>query len=330
MKKSLQKQLLSFITSNTRIDKIIELLSSVEDHRDLDTESITDPKNYNESPLIFHALRHRRKDMPELLQAFFAKGVDPLVTYNDRTLLHEAAGSQGVETIDFLLDRGLDVNARDDLGMSPLFMAALEQQEGFEIIRQLVEAGADPDIVDNNGESVLDMVISQRYSEEKYYLLENELIDFGLREGAEIKEGEKKIWKKSKDQSKGFVYLRKEILNKNNISVNTNEDIFTPSKKPSNYLADPNWLWREITTDRIKELLYHPVKYREQDDILDRRNNHFNVGTLVSIQEEEQTCTIVEQWESGSAGATFSYGEKSYLRPLAAIGRAYLGRREKA
>jgi ankyrin repeat protein len=52
--------------------------------------------------------------------------------------------------VDFLVREGnCNVNNIDTYGQSPVFYAAREGH--LETIRRLVELGADPDLIDNNG-----------------------------------------------------------------------------------------------------------------------------------------------------------------------------------
>lgn len=59
----------------------------------------------------------------------------------------------------FLLERGADLNARDDRGRTPLLAAVME----FKIFpaRSLVTLGADINAVDNDGQSALSWAVSR-------------------------------------------------------------------------------------------------------------------------------------------------------------------------
>lgn len=72
------------------------------------------------------------------------------------TLLHVVVGVEGLSlqermvTIRFLVDQGLDVNARGDYMTTPLFLAA--QLGNLDLVRLLLELGADSQIPDHRGE----------------------------------------------------------------------------------------------------------------------------------------------------------------------------------
>src|SRR5712691_7273405 len=61
------------------------------------------------------------------------------------------------------LRRGEDVNARDDLGRSPLMLAASRGHR--ETCRLLLEMGADPWLMDNEGKSAL-VIAGERHQAE--------------------------------------------------------------------------------------------------------------------------------------------------------------------
>ena len=65
--------------------------------------------------------------------------------------LHKAAGSGDLDVVDRCLRQGVDVNARDEYGRTPLMWAA----EDPDMVRRLVEQGADVNARDENGETPL-------------------------------------------------------------------------------------------------------------------------------------------------------------------------------
>lgn len=74
-----------------------------------------------------------------------------------RTALHIAAGRDVVK-IETLLDAGASPNPQSNKGETPLHIAA--KAGVMEIIRALIEAGADTSIVDDGGNTPLDVVCS--------------------------------------------------------------------------------------------------------------------------------------------------------------------------
>jgi ankyrin repeat protein len=93
------------------------------------------------------------------LEAFFAAGLDPRdTTEGDRwNLLHRALvsvmRSPPPETVALLIHKGVDVNARDREGWSPLQFAA--RTKDLDVVKLLLEAGADPNHPNNKGITAL-------------------------------------------------------------------------------------------------------------------------------------------------------------------------------
>ena len=67
----------------------------------------------------------------------------------DRYLLHIAAGRGHKQLAEFLLDKGYDVNSKDQNGLTPLHMAAIEGEK--EIAELLIANGADVNARDEDG-----------------------------------------------------------------------------------------------------------------------------------------------------------------------------------
>lgn len=74
------------------------------------------------------------------------------------TLLHLAADRYSVDAARVLLDHGLDVNAQDICGNTPLMRAVYRSKRGTELefIKLLMSRGADPGIKNKAGESARD------------------------------------------------------------------------------------------------------------------------------------------------------------------------------
>ncbi|MEL6117160.1 ankyrin repeat domain-containing protein [Photobacterium sp. SP02] len=85
------------------------------------------------------------------------------VTANDKwTYLHKAADTEDTppESIQFLIDQGLDVNAIDNYGYTPLIYAV--RQRNVQVIRILLENGANEAIEHrgNDSQNALDMAFN--------------------------------------------------------------------------------------------------------------------------------------------------------------------------
>ncbi|MDG6102688.1 ankyrin repeat domain-containing protein [Dactylosporangium aurantiacum] len=104
-------------------------------------------------------LRAQHGDLAGVLELLDA-GVDPHARDpHGRTLLHHLggllAGPGDLPLLDRLLAAGLDVDARDRRGMTPLQALVNETGPAF-VARALLDAGADPDTVDDQGVSLAD------------------------------------------------------------------------------------------------------------------------------------------------------------------------------
>ncbi|XP_065556118.1 serine/threonine-protein phosphatase 6 regulatory ankyrin repeat subunit C-like [Artemia franciscana] len=78
------------------------------------------------------------------------------------TPLHHAVISGDLEVIKMVLDKGADVNARDIYGESPLHLAASSRCSQT-VVKRLLKLGADVHIRNENGESPLHLAASQEH-----------------------------------------------------------------------------------------------------------------------------------------------------------------------
>ncbi len=58
-----------------------------------------------------------------------------------------------IETVKLLIDRGADVNAKQDIGLTALMIAVIKK--GHEIVRLLIDSGVDVNAKDNSGKTAL-------------------------------------------------------------------------------------------------------------------------------------------------------------------------------
>ncbi|MEV4508846.1 ankyrin repeat domain-containing protein [Dactylosporangium sp. NPDC049525] len=104
-------------------------------------------------------LRAQHGDLPGVLELLDA-GVDPHARDpHGRTLLHHISGLMAapgdLSLFHRLVAAGLDLEARDRRGMTPL-QTAVYDTGSAELVRALLDAGADPAPVDDNGVSLAD------------------------------------------------------------------------------------------------------------------------------------------------------------------------------
>ena len=62
------------------------------------------------------------------------------------------------EIVRYLLKSGLDVNAKNEKGATTLHYAALSAKEAQGLLQALLDAGADPLLLDNSGHRVANMI----------------------------------------------------------------------------------------------------------------------------------------------------------------------------
>ena len=109
---------------------------------------MTDPED------LYRATKDREIDA---IRRLIADGADlgfaPLK--NKWTPLHLAAQHADLEAARALIDAGAPLNARDASGRTPCFVAALTPMGGHDVLSALLDAGADPTIENNSGESAV-------------------------------------------------------------------------------------------------------------------------------------------------------------------------------
>lgn len=117
------------------------------------------------TPLVAAIAAGDARQAGALLKGPAAKGAALARTREGRTLMHYARGTQ---VILLLLDAGLDANARDAAGRTPLHALAIELAERgakgpadlapreLETIQALVAVGANVDARDDNGQAPRD------------------------------------------------------------------------------------------------------------------------------------------------------------------------------
>lgn len=90
------------------------------------------------------------------------------------TVLIYAVRYRSAEVVDFLIDKGADVNAANSCGFTPLLMCAdmrLDNDGGLEIASRLIEKGADPGAVTNFHQNII-WLLDRRNSDENSEMTE--------------------------------------------------------------------------------------------------------------------------------------------------------------
>lgn len=98
---------------------------------------------------IFLALKH---DHPEIFETLLAKNVDinsagrSSKNVNKQTILALAVQKRNAELVRRLLDKGADPNLADDNGVTPLYAAVIGENVDTGIVRMLIEKGANVNV----------------------------------------------------------------------------------------------------------------------------------------------------------------------------------------
>ncbi len=98
---------------------------------------------------------------PILVQSLINKGASLFTTYRtaEYTLLHEAAFADHISVIRVLLEAGMDINALDARGRTPLYLAVVSRNP--EVVCGLLELGADTEIRPKGQPSAMWMAVVQ-------------------------------------------------------------------------------------------------------------------------------------------------------------------------
>ena len=175
--KNMNKELLNAI-HNGDFEKVIDFVKD-----GYDINEIIVNKNTSVIEEIFDFFDD--EDCIEILKTYFEYNQNPKIT--DKKCIFGAVCNQQVETIEFLINHGLDINVVDESGETPIFEylfscdASKEYIEYLisigvdinakviendpsngEIMMTLLENGADYNIKDNDGKTAMNYAIAKR------------------------------------------------------------------------------------------------------------------------------------------------------------------------
>ena len=77
------------------------------------------------------------------------------INSHGNTPLHLASSSGHIEVVEFIVEKGCDVNVKNYDGNTPLHLATISQQ--LEVIKYLVDNGANAALKNNNNQLPLDL-----------------------------------------------------------------------------------------------------------------------------------------------------------------------------
>ena len=120
--------------------------------------NVIDQKGRN---LIYHTFNSYRSTSHETFEKYMeiltSKGVDPLkAQVNGSSLLHLAIERREAALAKKALEIGIDINAKNDEGLTPLHLAAMKAKNG-KMMNLLLENGADKRILTDFEESAYDL-----------------------------------------------------------------------------------------------------------------------------------------------------------------------------
>lgn len=102
----------------------------------------------------FYALENADGEALEIFHYLLSKGINvKAVDNNDQNTLHFAASNGATAFVDTLITLGVDINAKDNKGYTPIMYAA--EEDNFEIIHKLAINNANLSLLDEDEESVL-------------------------------------------------------------------------------------------------------------------------------------------------------------------------------
>ena len=121
----------------------------------------------------------------ESVELFLTLGADPNIADvdGDTSILNAIEGYCSVTTMQYLIDNGANVNATNNKGLTALLKACSYRQ--MDVVKVLLEAGADPTIVDDVHYSSLHAAVDGRCSKDTLQAL----VDHGAHIDAERKDG---------------------------------------------------------------------------------------------------------------------------------------------
>lgn len=131
------------------IDRVREILR---EHPELADEPYKSRFNELAATPIMHAIKGDNVAIVEMLDKEFRVNMNTIPLYG-MSLLHVAVCDRASACVEYLIRRGMDVNARTVTGQSVLYQALLNDRDWFEywresIIPMLLEAGAKIDLAD--------------------------------------------------------------------------------------------------------------------------------------------------------------------------------------
>lgn len=137
------------------------------------------------TPLHLASLKGHIKAVKLLTNHMISNGVDiNIKNKEEQTPMHCAVEGKNEEIIKFLLEKGMKINAQDERGNTPLYLASTLYRPGSFCVKELVEflinRGADVNISGYDGQTSLRLAINSHHPPDEV------LVKLILDKGAEI------------------------------------------------------------------------------------------------------------------------------------------------
>jgi ankyrin repeat protein len=132
----------------------------------------------------------------ETVKVLLANGADVNAQMGDKRIpLHCAIGEnfRAKELVDFLVEKGANIQSKDSIGWTPLHHAAY--YENKDIVALLIKRGADVNVVDNNGKTPLHLITTTfKFIVEDIVYSHIEAAELLISKGADINARDKSGW----------------------------------------------------------------------------------------------------------------------------------------
>lgn len=99
------------------------------------------------------------KPNPNIVKMLLEKGANPNATFRGSNILMNIVANQNnADILKLMIEHGVDINARDPNGLTPLMYATFNKEKPELMITELLKSGANPTFTDNKGHNTSDYI----------------------------------------------------------------------------------------------------------------------------------------------------------------------------